>query len=331
MSLSRRPIFKSRLIEWRQKNRETLAVRFGAQRGVSGQIASFRTTVLVDGRPSGDEGGRDSKKESEQRACQEAIRRLERLGESVLSGAAGGSGRRMTLLNGMMRIFHRLRTNRCAKNCSSRDRLRCRMPNCWSTSASGRRSGDSAVGLMAAIAGALRREAFARWNVAIAGPLRMVGGLGILEAARLPPALELGRRLWIEEGQQIDSVRTDQDIVAMFQQQLGALPYEAALGGLSQCFEPGDRPDAVQPGGRFCYRRGSPADRQAGRPSKNWRMRWCWCTIIRFGKRTAERRRQSPDRSGRSGGFALFDITLLDHIIVTAGPCYSFRSHGFFR
>ena len=27
---------------------------------------------------------------------------------------------------------------------------------------------------------------------------------------------------------------------------------------------------------------------------------------------------------------SLFDITLLDHIIVTAGPCYSFRSHGFF-
>ena len=27
---------------------------------------------------------------------------------------------------------------------------------------------------------------------------------------------------------------------------------------------------------------------------------------------------------------SLFDITLLDHVIVTAGPCYSFRSHGFF-
>ncbi|MDD3108224.1 MAG: JAB domain-containing protein [Alistipes sp.] len=27
---------------------------------------------------------------------------------------------------------------------------------------------------------------------------------------------------------------------------------------------------------------------------------------------------------------ALFDILLMDHLIVTAGPCYSFRNHGFF-
>ena len=27
---------------------------------------------------------------------------------------------------------------------------------------------------------------------------------------------------------------------------------------------------------------------------------------------------------------ALFDIRLLDHIIVTSGPCYSFRNEGFF-
>ena len=27
---------------------------------------------------------------------------------------------------------------------------------------------------------------------------------------------------------------------------------------------------------------------------------------------------------------SLFDIALLDHIIVTSGPCYSFRNEGFF-
>ena len=27
---------------------------------------------------------------------------------------------------------------------------------------------------------------------------------------------------------------------------------------------------------------------------------------------------------------ALFDMTVADHVIITAGDCYSFRNHGFF-
>ena len=86
-------------------------------------------------------------------------------------------------------------------------------------------AGDSAVGLaerlLAHFGGSL-----ARMERCDLPALRMVGGLGIRRAAAVAAALELGRRLRIEEGQQIDSVRTDQDIVAMFQPQLGALPYE---------------------------------------------------------------------------------------------------------
>ena len=82
--------FKSRLIEWSQKNRKRLQFDSAPSASYTAKSPHFRTTVLVDGRPSGDGEG-DSKKESEQRACQEAIRRLERLGESVLSEAAGGS------------------------------------------------------------------------------------------------------------------------------------------------------------------------------------------------------------------------------------------------
>ena len=157
-------------------------------------------------------------------------------------------------------------------------------------------AGDSAVGLaerlLAHFGGSL-----ARMERCDLPALRMVGGLGIRRAAAVAAALELGRRLRIEEGQQIDSVRTDQDIVAMFQPQLGALPYEefwaVYLNASNRVI---DRMRVSQGGV-------SPADRQAGR-RKTGECAGAGAQSS-VGKRTAERRRQSPDRSGRSGGFAV--------------------------
>ena len=69
-------------------------------------------------------------------------------------------------------------------------------------------------------------EALPGWNVAICRPCAWWEGSVSAEPPRLPPRWNWGAGFRIEEGQQIDSVRTDQDIVAMFQPQLGALPYE---------------------------------------------------------------------------------------------------------
>ena len=160
-------------------------------------------------------------------------------------------------------------------------------------------AGDSAVGLaerlLAHFGGSL-----ARMERCDLPALRMVGGLGIRRAAAVAAALELGRRLRIEEGQQIDSVRTDQDIVAMFQPQLGALPYEefwaVYLNASNRVI---DRMRVSQGGVSATV----VADRQAGR-RKTGECAGAGAQSS-VGKRTAERRRQSPDRSGRSGGFAV--------------------------
>ena len=42
----------------------------------------------------------------------------------------------------------------------------------------------------------------------------------------------------------------------------------------------------------------------------------------------SEEDRTVPERVAQA--VSLFDIALLDHIIVTSGPCYSFRNEGFF-
>ena len=60
--------FKSRLIEWCQKNRHKIAFRTGYDKEYSANHPVFYCTVLVDGMEVG-HGAGDSKKEAEQRAA----------------------------------------------------------------------------------------------------------------------------------------------------------------------------------------------------------------------------------------------------------------------
>ena len=61
--------YKSRLIEWSQKNRHTISFRTGFARGNSSGHPSFHATVLIDGMEMG-HGTGESKKEAEQRAAE---------------------------------------------------------------------------------------------------------------------------------------------------------------------------------------------------------------------------------------------------------------------
>ena len=179
-------------------------------------------------------------------------------------------------------------------------------------------AGDSAVGLaerlLAHFGGSL-----ARMERCDLPALRMVGGLGIRRAAAVAAALELGRRLRIEEGQQIDSVRTDQDIVAMFQPQLGAVYLNASNRVIDRMRVSQGGVSATVVDHRLIVKRA--VEKLAN-------------ALVLVHNHPSGNELPSDEDKALTGrvdlAASLFDITLLDHIIVTAGPCYSFRSHGFF-
>ena len=77
--------FKSRLIEWGQKNKRRITFSTVNGEAFTSQHPTFRSTVLLDGAEIGTgEGG--SKKEAEQRAAMHAA---ERLRETAPEGAFG--------------------------------------------------------------------------------------------------------------------------------------------------------------------------------------------------------------------------------------------------
>ena len=56
--------------------------------------------------------------------------------------------------------------------------------------------------------------------------LRMLGGIGMVRAARLKGAMELGRRLAVAEATGQDVVTSDSDVVRIMEPHLGGLQHE---------------------------------------------------------------------------------------------------------
>lgn len=170
-------------------------------------------------------------------------------------------------------------------------------------------------------------EALPDGTLRFAGPAPWWEGSVSAEPPPVAAALELGRRLRIEEGQQIDSVRTDQDIVAMFQPQLGALPYEefwaVYLNASNRVI---DRMRVSQGGVSATVVDHRLIVKRAVEKLAN--------ALVLVHNHPSGNELPSDEDKALTGrvdlAASLFDITLLDHVIVTAGPCYSFRSHGFF-
>lgn len=157
--------------------------------------------------------------------------------------------------------------------------------------------------------------------------LRSVVRLGVTRAAFVSAALELGRRCRAAESQVKDTIMTDRDVIEIFQPQLGMLPHEEFwviyLNASNRIL---DRVRVSQGG--------------------------VTGTVVDYKlvvKRAIERLAQgillvhnhpsgNPLPSGADNEItervvraaALFDMTVADHVIITAGECYSFRNHGFF-
>ena len=157
--------------------------------------------------------------------------------------------------------------------------------------------------------------------------LRSVARLGVTRAALVSAALELGRRCRVAESRVKDTIMTDQDVIDIFQPQLGMLPHEefwvVYLNASNRIL---DRVRVSQGG--------------------------VTGTIVDYKlivKRAVERLAQGillvhnhpsgnplpsdadtliTEKLVRAA--SLFEITVADHVIITSGECYSFRSHGFF-
>ena len=157
--------------------------------------------------------------------------------------------------------------------------------------------------------------------------LRMSSHLGVKRAATLVAAFELSRRFRIEQGSELQVVHTDRDITDLFAPLLSELAHEEFwVVYLNAAHRVIERTRISQGGvsatvvdARLIVKRAVERLAHAmilvhNHPSGN-------STPSREDEELTERLRQAA---------ALFDIALLDHIIIASNDHYSLRNHGFF-
>lgn len=157
--------------------------------------------------------------------------------------------------------------------------------------------------------------------------LRTTEALGIQRAALLAAALELGSRLRADETFMRDVINSDQDIIEMFQPRLGDLPHEefwaVYLSGSNRVLDK----VRISQGGvdgtvvdhrlivkRAVEKLASGIILVHNHPSGN--------------HKPSEKDNLSTEKLTTAA--SLFDITVADHVIITAGECYSYRRNKFF-
>lgn len=157
--------------------------------------------------------------------------------------------------------------------------------------------------------------------------LRSTESLGMTRAAAIAVALELGRRMQAGEGRMCDTVRSDRDVVAMFHPQLADLPYEefwalylsSSNGVLDRVRISQGGVSATVVDHRLIVKRAV--------------EKLAHAVILVHNHPSGSELPSDEDRAitGKvSLALSLFDIELIDHVIITAGPSYSFRNAGFF-
>lgn len=157
--------------------------------------------------------------------------------------------------------------------------------------------------------------------------LRMVENLGLGRAAHVATALELGRRFRAQEALSKDTLESDRDVIELFQPRLATLIHEEfwvvylntsnkileqiriSQGGIS-----GTVVDVRLIIKRALERLASAILLVHNHPSGN--------------PAPSDQDRQITRQISQAA--ALFDIRVIDHIIITAGSCHSFRRDGFF-
>ncbi len=158
--------------------------------------------------------------------------------------------------------------------------------------------------------------------------MRQIENLGIGRAAMVAAAMELGRRFRADESFMRDVIRNNREVIDMFQPLLSDLPYEEFWAVyLSASNRVLDKVKVSQGGvsgtvvdHRIIVKRAVEVLASAlilvhNHPSGN--------------PQPSDEDREVTEKVARAA--SLFDIMLADHVIITAGECYSFRGAGFFN
>ena len=158
--------------------------------------------------------------------------------------------------------------------------------------------------------------------------LRITSGLGVKRAAVLSAALELGRRLALETAVSPDMIRTNDDVEKIFRRQMSELSHEEfwvlylssanTVVGKAKISQGGVSEAAVDH--RLVLKRA--IELLASR------------IILVHNHPSGVARPSDSDISLTkkiSDGAALFDIAVLDHLIITHTESFSFRQNGLVR
>lgn len=157
--------------------------------------------------------------------------------------------------------------------------------------------------------------------------LRMIENLGIGRAVHVATALELGRRFRAQETQTKESIESDRDVIDLFQAQLAPLTHEefwvVYLNRSNKILEK----VRVSQGGVS----GTVVDIRL--IVKRALERLASAILLVHNHPSGNASPSDQDRQitrQLCQATALFDIQVVDHVIITAGACFSFRQEGFF-
>lgn len=155
--------------------------------------------------------------------------------------------------------------------------------------------------------------------------LRMMSGLGRMRAHRLQAAAEIGRRTAVAEGGRVDAITSDGDVVRIMEPLLGLLQHEECWAlYLASSGKVLDRVRISQGGVQATVVDCKMVIRRA--------LELLATQIVLVHNHpsgSAEPSEQDRALTRRVADAAeLFEIRLLDHVIIARGAHYSFRAYG---
>ena len=158
--------------------------------------------------------------------------------------------------------------------------------------------------------------------------LRMSSGLGLRRAMRLKAATELGRRVLLEEGTSYDIITSDSDVARLMEPQLGMLKHEECWAlYLASSGRVLDRMRISQGGVQTTV-----VDCRLIIKRAIELLATQIVLVHNHPSGTTDPSRQDIELTERvSEAARLFDIRLLDHVIIAQGARYSFRANGILR
>ncbi len=158
--------------------------------------------------------------------------------------------------------------------------------------------------------------------------LRMTAGLGFRRAMRLKAAAELGRRVALASGAACDTINSDGDVLRLMEPQLGGLQYEECWAlYLASSGKVLDRMRISQGGVQATV-----VDCRLIIKRAIELLATQIVLVHNHPSGSIEPSRQDCELTDRvSDAAKLFDIRLLDHVIIARGAHYSFRANGLIR